>query len=273
MGTIVRLTVAVFALQFIVSRLWPYVGAEVSYWGGLRAFTAGGSINLLFPFQLFTYPLLHATRDFWHVLGNMFYLWIFGRELEAVLGKASFLRLYVAGGVVAGLAQLVMNVVTDSSSVTIGASGAVWSVMLLYALKYPHRTFHLIFPPIPLPVWLLVGFRLVSDILGFISQVRALDGVPPGQQPLAPIFEVALACHLGGALFGFIWFKKGDFLARWQQRRGLEKNRKTLEKQASSRLEMDRLLAKIQASGLTSLTPAERSFLDQRSRELRDKSG
>lgn len=266
LGTIVRVTVAVFVVQYLLARLSPNTGDVLSRWGGLRTFTDSGSINLLFPLQLFTYPLLHATWDIWHILGNMFYLWIFGRELEAVMGKAAFLRLYVAGAVIGGLAQFGMGFATGSAVPTIGASGAVWSIMLLYTLKYPHRTFHLIFPPIPLPVWLLVGFRLVSDILGFVDQLRAL-----GLDQVGP--QVALACHLGGALFGLLWFKRGDFLARWWLRHQLEKNRKEIEVQADARQEMDRILGKIQTTGLNSLTPTERSFLDRRSRELRDKDG
>jgi len=79
--------------------------------------------------------------------------------------------------------------------------------------------------------------------------------------------------HLGGALMGFVWFRRGDVVAQVQMKRRREKAQKHAEAHSSERREMDRILAKIQTSGLSSLDKAERSFLDRRSRELRQKSG
>jgi membrane associated rhomboid family serine protease len=225
-----------------------------------------GSFNPFFPVQLVSYALLH--RDFWHIFFNLLFLFFFGPELEASLGRRSFLRLYVGGAAAGGLCQwswylakgiaplvnLGLSPVGADGSV-IGASGAVFAVMVLFALKWPHRTI-LIWGLLPVPVWAAVGFDVLANVLGFIGSGEGA--------------AVSFLAHLGGAAFALVWFRSGDVLERAAQTRRLAKAGKARAEADGDRREMDRILAKIQASGLGSLDGREREFLERRSRQLRD---
>jgi hypothetical protein len=126
--------------------------------------------------------------------------------------------------------------------------------MVLFALRYPHHTLILFPIPIPIPAWFLVGFRVISDLLAFFQHAGG---------------TTALAAHLGGAAFGLLWFRRGDVVARVVHTRRLHKARREVTEAAGDRQEMDRILAKIQSTGLASLDSKERAFLDRRSRQLR----
>ena len=247
-------TLGVFVLQMALQT----AGLRLDTWFGLHAWYPsedGVTFNVLFPVQLVTYMLLHGGLS--HILWNMFFLWMFGRELEGIMGRASFLRMYVAGGVFGGLCQWAFGLVEGSVVPTIGASGAVYTVMVLYACKWPRRSILLLFPPMPVPAALLIGLKVFFDITG------AVQGGS----------HTAHLAHLGGALMGFLWFRRGDVVQQVQMKRRREKAQKEAEAHSSERREMYRILAKIQASGLSSLDASERSFLDKRSRELRQKTG
>jgi membrane associated rhomboid family serine protease len=254
-----------FVLQWFAANLMGRSGGldPLADLLGLRAWietgpTGGPSdkvFNLFFPVQLVTYMVVHSL-SLSHVGFNMLYLWFFGRELEATMGKQGFLRFYITGGVVGGLAQWVLNMTQGDAFPVVGASGAVYAVLALYALKWPRRTM-IIFPIlIPIPVIFILGFKVVGDLMGF------LEGAP----------GVAFLAHLGGAAVGLLWFRRGDVVARAQDTVKRKRNEKVLAAESDDRREMDRILRKIQASGLTSLTPEERSFLDRRSKELRERS-
>jgi len=223
----------------------------------LRSWNAtetGPSFNFLFPVQLVTYMLLHSPGDMWHLFWNMVLMWMFGRELEGVMGKRAFLRMFIAGGILGALLQWGSGLVTDSTTPTIGASGAVYTIMMMYTLRWPRRTI-LLFPfMIPVPVVLIMAFKLAGDFMGFMGGGG----------------HVAHLVHLGGALMGYIWFKRGDFVGRIQTQHQRKAAQKVAEEKTGERREMDRILAKIQASGLSSLDKKERSFLDRRSKELRE---
>ena len=104
------------------------------------------------PWQLVTYMFLHA--DFYHIFFNLFALWIFGQALEQLWGTKRFLIYYFLTGIGAGIIQLFV-----SSGYTIGASGAVFGILLGFGMMYPNRRIMLLFPPIPIKakyfVWVL----------------------------------------------------------------------------------------------------------------------
>lgn len=257
---ILTLTFGVFVLQFLVART---TGSDLlATWLGLRSWwpdPAGGTggFNLLFPVQLVSYMLVHSLGSgIWHIGGNMLFLFFFGRELEAQLGKAGLLRLYLTGGIVGGLAMWVTGLVVGHTVPTIGASGAVYAVMVLYALRWPRRTILILFPfPIPVPVILMVGFKIAMDLNGLILGGSA----------------TAYLAHLGGAVVGWLWFRQGDVVGRLQQKARQVKQEKVAAADSDDRREMDRILRKIQAEGLTSLSTSERTFLERRSRELKQR--
>jgi len=260
---VVTLTVGVFALQFLEERLFGV--SWITEWGGLRAWlpptgrdlaqgSAHGGFNFAFPVQLVTYALLHASL-MGHLFWNMLFLFFFGPELEAQQGRRGFLRLYAGGAVAGGLLQWVSYLVQGQSGAVIGASGAVFTVMIVYALNWPHRQIY-IWGILPVPVWGFVAFEVAANVLGLIGSGEGST--------------TSFLAHLGGAAFGWLWFRKGDVLERAAQRRRQAATGRALAAADGDRREMDRILAKIQASGLGSLDGAERAFLDRRSRQLRD---
>ncbi|MQY63707.1 MAG: rhomboid family intramembrane serine protease [Calditrichaeota bacterium] len=144
----------------------------------------------LMVWQPFTYMFLHA--GFWHVALNMFVLWMFGSELEREWGGAAFLRYYFITGVGAGLVTTLFNL--NSTTPVVGASGAIYGVLLAYGLAYPNREVYLfpgLFParglnhqpPYP-PV--RDGHRLGLSQVGMALHLvppRPAGGQPPAGAP------------------------------------------------------------------------------------------
>lgn len=146
------------------------------------------------PWQLITYQFMHA--DFWHLFFNMFFgLWMFGMEIEHMWGARKFLFFYLLCGVVAGLAQLFLAPLLESGGSdpfirlvpTVGASGAVYGVMIAFAMMFPDRYVFVYFL-IPIKVKYLV---ILFIVLGMMSV-----GQPT---------NIANLAHLGGAFAGYAY--------------------------------------------------------------------
>jgi membrane associated rhomboid family serine protease len=143
-----------------------------------------------FLWQPFTYMFLHA--DLMHIGFNMLALWMFGSPIALLWGERKFLRFYLLCGVGAGLIivtwpQLVVLFGAGTPSgyllPTLGASGAVFGVLLAYSLTWPDRTIMLLFPPIPIKALYFIPLILVMGWLfgaGNISHVGHLGGVVVG---------------------------------------------------------------------------------------------
>jgi len=133
--------------------------------------------------QLVTYSTLHAS--FAHLAFNMLGLFMFGREIERVLGARRMLALYLTSTVTGALAQLaVLAWLTHGPAApTIGASAGVFGTLVAYALLFPERRVILLFPPVPMPAWLFAtGYAAIELLLG-------VTGDAPG---------IAHFAHLGG---------------------------------------------------------------------------
>lgn len=148
--------------------LWP-----------LGHFTDPGSgITVGFePWQLITSAFLHDPGNALHLLFNMFALYMFGRDVEMALGTRRFAWLYGASILSASLVQLlVVTASVDEGIVpTLGASGGVFGVLLAFGVLFPRRRVLLLFPPIPMPAWLLVlGFGVIALANGVLG---TRDGV------------------------------------------------------------------------------------------------
>jgi|TARA_R100000541_G_scaffold33548_1_gene42161 membrane associated rhomboid family serine protease len=137
------------------------------------------------PWQLVTYMFLHA--DFYHIFFNLFALWIFGQALEQLWGTKRFLIYYFLTGIGAGIIQLFV-----SSGYTIGASGAVFGILLGFGMMYPNRRIMLLFPPIPIKAKYFVGFYGALELFNGLTRVDS---------------GIAHFAHLGGLLVGFILIK------------------------------------------------------------------
>jgi membrane associated rhomboid family serine protease len=163
--------------------LWPLQGAE-----GEPPFQI---------WQLLTHAFMHGNNA--HILFNMFGLWMFGRDVERLIGSARFATLYFCSVITSGLAQLLIPPLLHAPPLpTVGASGGVFGVLLAFAVFFPNRKIILLLAPIPMPAWLFaIGYALVELFSG-------VTGLQQG---------VAHFAHLGGMV------GSGVLLAFWYRRR------------------------------------------------------
>ena len=156
----------------------------------------GSTFAEFYPWQLVTYGFLHGSAM--HLIFNMFMLWMFGRELEIMMGPQRFLVYYMTCVVGAGMVQLFASAFEGSPYPVVGASGGVFGLLLAFGMTFPNRIIVLLFPPIPMKAkYMVVLFGLLELYLG-------LSGRTPG---------IANFAHLGGMLFGFV------LLRRWTRAR------------------------------------------------------
>ncbi|UCC79810.1 MAG: rhomboid family intramembrane serine protease [Candidatus Zixiibacteriota bacterium] len=213
----------------------------------------------LFIWQPVTYMFLHGGT--WHILINMFILWMFGSELERTWGTREFLKFYFIAGIGAGLVNVVFSIFSPETwhIPIIGASGAIYGILVAYAMLFPNRLVYVYFL-IPVKVKYLVIFLVVIE---FLSTYRA-DGV-------------AHFAHLGGALFGFLYLR---YNMRWRLRKWsvsefvqrLREERVTRKREEGDKLmdEVDAILDKINKVGYENLTRREKKILEKASDKLSD---
>lgn len=140
-------------------------------------------------FTVFTYMFLHA--DMGHIFGNMIFLWVFGDDVEEVLGRARFLLFYLLCGMVGGLAFVASD--PGFSGPLIGASGAIAGVIIAYAMWRPCARITVLVAVIPLriPAYWVIGLFVGTQLINLESAGKS---------------EVAYWAHLGGMIAGGILF-------------------------------------------------------------------
>lgn len=233
--------------------------------------------------RLTTYDFLHSTDSIFHILFNMWLLYISGIPVAMKYGQREFLWFYLIAGVFSGLFYILWGALNQEYVAAVGASGAVSAVLVLYAMNWPRQTW-LLYGIIPVPVFLLV---LISGGLDLFPMLRQLAGSPRQD-------NIAHAAHIGGMLFGFLYYQwQGQFtrvLPDWfsfrHWLRPVRRPKIRIHRPDSSEVEMpvpeqrkpipadvsqrvDELLEKISRSGEASLTAEEREFLHQSSRKYR----
>jgi membrane associated rhomboid family serine protease len=239
---------------------------------GALAFDPDGALAR--PWTWVTYLFVHA--GVLHLTANMLALYVFGTPVESRLGSPTFLAYYLFCGIGAALVSLGMNALHLFGGAVIGASGAVLGVAVAFAMLWPEAEI-LVFPiPVPIRARTLVIFYAILSLT--MSVLGSQDGV-------------AHPAHLGGLLFGWLWFKLRDrapqivpvparrmepvVMAQSAMRDGPGESPpprpgpgpREVDPQAA---EIDRVLDKISARGIASLTPEERRFLDEVSKKKRD---
>lgn len=236
------------------------------------------------PWTFLTYMFLHAGPL--HLAFNLLALFMFGGAVEDRLGSRSFIWFYLLCGMGgAALSFLLMQLVPIRAPI-VGASGAIYGAMVAFAWYWPDTPIYLFPFPVPIPAKWLVTFAVAISLVLALPPFNSGDGV-------------AHLAHLGGMAAGFLYLKAQDMRLGQAERhlrrasepsvlatpvpgagrrvaRGLggsapqAKARPGADDRAHA--EIDRVLDKIIATGIESLTPAERKFLVEASRHLRTKS-
>jgi membrane associated rhomboid family serine protease len=234
------LNIGVFILQFVF--LDRYLG--------LLGLVPAAVLGRGFLWQIVTYMFLHGSVI--HILFNMLFLWMMGSELERYWGSRQFLKYYFVTGIGAGI----INVLVQPRSVvpTIGASGAIFGLIIAFALAFPDRELLLYFV-------IRIKAKYFAVLVGVIELLSLVF------MPNAPIARFA---HLGGLAVGYIYLKRERLgyplkrrLRGWQRR--VEDASKQAERMRRMRIkaEVDRILDKISREGIGSLSDRERQFLER----------
>ena len=217
-------------------------------------------VSDLMLWQPFTYMFLHApfysSVGISHILLNMLGLWVFGRELEQAWGKTHFLKYYFITGIGSGLITYLFQMGSDNP--VIGASGAVYGVLLAYGVSYPNRMLY-IWGIIPVKsMWLVI----IMGSIAFFGVLGNADGI-------------SHVTHISGMVIGYFLLKK-----RWRWKDVLFAIRKkTIEFQVQRHEEkdikvnmlqkdIDMILEKIQKLGFNELSDEEKSKLYEASKKL-----
>jgi membrane associated rhomboid family serine protease len=176
--------VGMFVLSWIDPNIVLYLGLQPS-----------AVIFQLRIWQPITYLFLHASVT--HILFNMLALWMFGVDLERLWGRDFFLKYYFIAGVGAAATTILLSLVPGElgavmwMSLTIGASGAIYGLLVAYALCFPDR---------PIYIWALfpIPARVFVLIMGAIAFMSSVSGNQGG---------VANTAHLGGLVVGYLYLK------------------------------------------------------------------
>ena len=207
--------------------------------------------------QLVSYLFLHA--GVWHLAVNMLMLWFFGPAIESAWGSGEFLRYYFCTGVGAGICSWLTA--AGSSSPVVGASGAIFGLLVAYALMFPD-TVILLFFIFPMKIRHAVLFLAAANLLGALS---------------APHAGIAYFAHLGGGLCGYLylkseWLKRklsywtpADFSRRLRDKTQLYRKKQALNLDR----QVDNILEKVSKFGLGSLSKQERRILKRKSKGIK----
>lgn len=257
---------------------------------------AGQLIELSFyPWQLVTYMFLHA--DFFHILINMLVLWMFGAELENLWGQNRFIFYYFLCGIGAGLCNLFIAPLFSSVGPTVGASGAIYGILVAFGYLFPNRMIY-IYGIIPVKAKFLVVFYMLFEIFAVVG------GADNG---------IAHFAHLGGGVVGLVYlmiyykgagenfFSSSNGLkdkftsfaasnkrttstpaykesaksntnvsdAKYEQIEYTDYKKEIEDKEKVAQDRIDGILDKLSEGGYQNLTPEEKKILFQESKKLR----
>jgi membrane associated rhomboid family serine protease len=178
---LIIINVIVFVAQLVFKDLTNYL-ALYSYDTGLFK-----------PYQLITHMFAHSPNNYFHIIFNMYALWLFGSSLERLWGGKRFLIFYFICGIAAGLTQMFLV----SQGAAIGASGAIMGLLAAFAYTFPNIQFYILPIPFPIKAKYLAIIYAAIDIFGEFSGTG----------------DVAHFAHLGGLVMGLIiciiWKKRG----------------------------------------------------------------
>jgi membrane associated rhomboid family serine protease len=164
--------------------------------------------GLFMPWQIVSYAFLHGGMG--HLFFNMLGLWMFGSELERLWGPKRYWQFLLAGVLAAAAAQLLVTWLTGSNTPTVGASGALFALLLAFGMLFPNRIIMPLFPPIPMKARTFVMVFGGLELLLGSGLIDALFGFSGG--------NIAHFAHLGGMVGGFLmiryWRRQPPFGSR-----------------------------------------------------------
>lgn len=204
--------------------------------------------------QPFTYLFLHG--GIWHVLINMFVLWMFGSELERVWGKNRFYKFYFTTGIGSGIVSMIFGL--NSMIPIVGASGAVYGILLAYGFTYPNRTIYL-YGIVPIKSrWFVLGIGLIAFFSSFNN-----------------ISQISHITHISGMIIGYVALKKPiqlrSFLFSIRKKTieyKIKKENQIKVKEDDIKRDVDSILDKINRTGFNSLSKNEQDRLYKGSQSL-----
>ena len=268
----------------LISNVAVFLGTMFFGLFRIGSFSLGSLIMEIFPlypigngfqiWQLFTYMFMHG--GLMHLLFNMIALWMFGMELENVWGAKKFLTYYLACGIGAGLSNLLIAPLFTTAGPTVGASGAIYGVLIAFGMMFPTRPIFLYFL-LPIQARYFVLMYIVLEVYAGVTGTS--DGV-------------AHFAHLGGAAVGFayimfdrrglplenLWSRTvGRFTPRERVNEFSYQKKHAADAQyhdigghggSADQRQIDEILDKISQSGYQSLTEEEKKLLFDASKQL-----
>lgn len=168
----------------------------LNQWLALWPLTSGHFM----PWQVLTYAFLHG--DTLHLFLNMLGLWMFGAELEHMWGSRRYWQFLLAAVLVAALSQLLITLLAGSNVPTVGASGALFGLLLAFGMLFPNRTIMPLFPPIPMKA---------RNFVILFGAIELLMGIWGGS-------GIAHFAHLGGMLGGWLMIRHWRRGGPWRRR-------------------------------------------------------
>ena len=238
--------VAIFLIQYIYPQLTHMLGLTPA-----RFFEEFPNL----VYQPFTYMFLHGGIG--HIFFNMFVLWMFGTEIEFKWGSRSFGKFYIFSGLAGAILTLMIN--HSQPIPMIGASAAIYGILVAYWVMFPNRSLYIYFL-FPVKVkWAIPGMI----IIGFLFSGG----------------NVAHLAHLGGAIYAVAylkmdwrWLQIGQSLKRFRYRRQTAKQARNKQKASEIMVRVDAILDKINEVGIENISNSDKAFLEEASSQLSDKN-
>lgn len=270
------LAVTVFSQHLATGQVWSILH-KYGHWSTAKGFfeivadPTGNKLQLnLQVWRLVTFQFLHSTDNIWHLVLNMFGLFIFGPMVEEALGRRKYLAFYLVCGIMGGVMYVFLNLLglmgiplpgvleTPPNTPLVGASAGVFGVIVACAYIAPNTVIQLIFPPIPLKMkWLAYGYVGIS-LFNLLTNGNNAGGD---------------AAHIGGAIAGYFFIRNShhlldffDILGNSKQPKrppGSPRPPKPGKPKAPSTDEVDRILDKVSLKGIQSLTAREKKVLER----------
>ncbi len=255
----VKKLIIIMVVIFLFQTIIGFIGLDVLF---IKLFSISyeGFFQNLFLWQPFTYIFLHG--DILHIFFNCFALWIFGCDLEREIGPQRFMSFFLTAGTGAGIIIALMKFISYNYFgmiyPTIGASGAIYAVLLAYAMYWPNREIYIL---LTFPVKMKY-FIITVGLIEFSSTISSIG---------SPYGRISHIGHLGGLIAGYVLlrffnggpsFNISNSISNYFKKKRIQQKKNVIEQRKKAKRIIDKMLDKIAKSGVESLTPEEKRDLE-----------